>query len=117
MNKAETAKLLAVASAVDNRNVTPPMVEAWHEAVWSVSYEDARLALAQHRRSSTEYLQPAHIVQLAEAMSPDVRHVSGRDAWLLERNVDPSEFDAALADGATPEAVLRRFGLWMEVTS
>lgn len=61
MQRSQTAKLLAKAALVDNRTVDAMTVEAWHEAIGHLDYDDAMAALTEHRRTSTEYLQPAHI--------------------------------------------------------
>ncbi|WP_144061089.1 hypothetical protein [Agrococcus pavilionensis] len=58
------AKLLAVAATVDNRIVTREMVGGWMGAIGHLDYEASVRALHEHRRSSTEYLQPAHIAAL-----------------------------------------------------
>lgn len=61
MEKSETAKILAKAALIDNRHIDRETVEAWHEAIGHIDYETAMAALTIHRRTSTEYLVPAHI--------------------------------------------------------
>jgi len=64
MLKSQTAELLAIAAAVDNRKPTPAMLSAWHDVVGDVEYEDARAALVSHRKNSPGvYLEPGHIVK------------------------------------------------------
>lgn len=72
MTKLEVARLLTIASMVDNRTVAPETVEAWWEVIGHLDFEPARLALVQHRRDSTEYLLPAHIVKGARAHLPEL---------------------------------------------
>lgn len=67
MNSAEMWELLTVASIIDHRTVDDAMVAAWLEAIGDLTYEEARRALAVHRRTSTEYLLPAHLWRIAEA--------------------------------------------------
>jgi hypothetical protein len=62
VNKVEIAKLLARASAVDNRIITEESVQAWFELLSNVPYEFAVAAVNEHFKNSTEYLLPAHIV-------------------------------------------------------
>lgn len=58
------AKLLALAATVDNRIVTREMVGGWMAAIGDLDFEASVRALHEHRRSSTEYLQPAHIAAI-----------------------------------------------------
>lgn len=70
MDRRETKMLLIEASAVDNRVVSDPAVMAWADILEGVDYQDARKAMLEHRRSSTEYLQPAHIIALVKKQMP-----------------------------------------------
>lgn len=63
MTRSQTARLLAKAQLIDNRTVDEMTVEAWHEIVGHLDYDDAMEALTEHRRTSTLYLQPAHIIE------------------------------------------------------
>lgn len=62
MNKTQTAQMLTIASMVDSRTVAPETVEAWHEILGDLDFDMAREAMTRHRRESTDYLMPAHIV-------------------------------------------------------
>lgn len=62
MLKSETAQLLGKAALIDNRKVDSATVEAWHEIIGHIDYPVALIALTIHRRTSADYLQPAHIV-------------------------------------------------------
>ncbi|QIK62325.1 hypothetical protein G7068_03220 [Leucobacter viscericola] len=64
MNKPQTARLLTVAASIDPIAVTELTVEAWYEALSDLDYQEARQALAEHRRTSTEHIRPAHIIEL-----------------------------------------------------
>jgi len=62
MEKSETAKILAKAALIDNRRIDRETVEAWHEVIGHIPYDVAMTALTIHRRTSSEYLMPAHII-------------------------------------------------------
>jgi hypothetical protein len=62
VNLLEVGQFLAALSAHDNRTTSAESMEVWHQALDKVPYELARQALAEHIRTSTDYVQPAHIV-------------------------------------------------------
>jgi len=64
MDLRQTGQLLVRASVVDNRRVEEETIHAWHEVLADVDYTDAVDALLEHRRTSTEYLLPAHITRI-----------------------------------------------------
>lgn len=66
MNLREAKILLIEASAIDNRVVSDIAAKAWASALADVSYAEASAALVEHRRESTEYVQPAHIVRIVK---------------------------------------------------
>jgi hypothetical protein len=70
----ETAQLLAKAALVDNRQVAPETVLAWHEAIGGISYDVALEALTRHRRTSSDYLMPAHILNHAKTVNAERAH-------------------------------------------
>lgn len=61
MNKTEVAKLLTIASSIDNRNVNEVAVEGWYAVLHSLPFEDCARAVKAHFEDSTEYLMPAHV--------------------------------------------------------
>ena len=61
MNKTEVAKLLTIASSIDNRNVNEVAIEGWYAVLHTLPFEDAVNAVRQHFEDSTEYLLPAHV--------------------------------------------------------
>lgn len=75
MEKSQTAKLLAIAAAVDPIAVTKLTVETWHEVIGHLDFDAAREALREHRRTSTEVVRPAHILAIISP-KPDP------DAWM-----------------------------------
>lgn len=62
MKESETAKILAKAALIDNRHIDRETVKAWHEIIGHLDFGVALVALTIHRRTSTEYLMPAHII-------------------------------------------------------
>lgn len=74
MNKTEVAKLLTIASSIDNRNVNEVAVEGWYAVLHPLPFEDCARAVKAHFEDSTEYLMPAHVragvKRIREARSP-----------------------------------------------
>lgn len=110
MKKSETAALLALAAIVDNRTVIPatkdqpsPTVELWHAVIGDLGFQDAVAALHEHRRTSTEYLMPAHIVALVDQMTshrpPNItqERLQGLRQALAAAGVAPEAYEAARA--------------------
>lgn len=62
MTPSETAKILALASARDNRKVDDVMIGAWTEDLADVRFEDAREALSNHYRESRQWMMPVDII-------------------------------------------------------
>lgn len=107
MKPSETAVLLAKAAAIDSRTIDEITVAAWHEVVGDLALADAMVALTAHRRESTEYLTPNHIVTRVKAVQ------RGRvAAWKAENRCDVPEIPADL-DPIQERAWLRIF--WADV--
>ena len=68
MNKTEVAKLLTMASAIDNRTVGTETVEAWYMVIGDLDFDDCTSVMFQHFRSSGEYLTPRQIILGVEAL-------------------------------------------------
>jgi hypothetical protein len=66
VNKQETAALLVKIQLGDNREVTDLVVREWHDTIEHLEYTDCVEAVTLHRRESTEYMQPAHVVRLVK---------------------------------------------------
>ncbi len=72
INLEQTAKLLARIKIGDNRTVNDEVTMDWFHALdGQVTFVDAINAVSLHRRESTDYLQPAHIVRLAKRLRED----------------------------------------------
>jgi hypothetical protein len=61
VNRQQIGQLLTEAALIDNRAITPALVQIWHKYLEPFEYADAVAALDWHRINSTEYLVPAHI--------------------------------------------------------
>lgn len=64
----DTTRLLQHAGVIDHRRPDDAALLAWHELLGPYTLRDCLDALNAHRRESTEYLQPAHIVARVRAM-------------------------------------------------
>jgi hypothetical protein len=56
--------MLGKAALLDNRKVTKESAIEFAAALDPMTAEDARAAIEEHRRTSTEWLMPAHINQI-----------------------------------------------------
>ncbi len=72
MTPQETSAVLAMIGTYDRREFTPADVKAWH-AAWdhALTFEDARHAVSEHYRTSTDWLMPAHINRIAKSRRDD----------------------------------------------
>lgn len=77
MNIQETAAVLAKIKLIDNREVTELVIREWHDIINGLEYADAITAVREHRKKSTDYLLPGHVVAGAwrakEARERDAR--------------------------------------------
>lgn len=76
MQKSETALLLAFVQSLQGREVTELQVEAWHELLADVDYQDARDVVDAHYRSETRPIWPADIRRAT------VDRVPAEDSWM-----------------------------------
>lgn len=74
MNRSHTALVLAKIAALDSRSLddpkgtTTPILDTWHELIGHLRFEDCMQAVTEHRRESTEWLLPAHIITRVKAI-------------------------------------------------
>lgn len=64
----ETSRLLQHAGVIDHRRPDDSTLLAWHELLAPYTLSDCLDALRAHRRESTDYLQPAHIIARVRAV-------------------------------------------------
>lgn len=93
MSIEELTNLLVRIQVLDNRQVDQLTIEAWAPLMADVPYPAAVEAVNEHFRTSTAYLQPAHIVQavaqakraeLPATMSPEAPEDCGRHRWMAD---------------------------------
>jgi hypothetical protein len=93
MNNEAAAKLLAIVAAVDNRNTDLVSVQVWADALHGLDPDDCLQAIREHRRESTEYLTPAHVVARARQIMLDRRNRENAAALAIEAPIaDPDSF-------------------------
>lgn len=87
MRKSETAKLLTFARSVQGGEVTEVDVEAWHELIGGLVYEEAMRAVRDHFEHETRRLWPADLLHPQRRFDPDAHY-----AWLRSVGSDPEEW-------------------------
>lgn len=118
MNKTEVAKLLTMASAIDNRTVGVETVEAWFLVIGDLDFDDATTAMFSHFRSTTDYLTPRQIILGVESIERkrkfDARQAAVDAHFAMRDRVIELEWEkirAGQADDTKLDALLR--GEWM----
>lgn len=87
MNKLETKTIIDRVAILDNRKVTPEVIEAWHSVIGSIPFEIAQEALKLAQQDSTiKYLEPRHVYGWAKEA-----------AFRLDRQSRPVEPDIVSA--------------------
>lgn len=61
MNSSEVRELLMGIKLVDNRRVNDGTVEMWRRILSDLELDECKLAVIEHFRTSTQYLEPQHI--------------------------------------------------------
>lgn len=74
MNQAETARVLAVVQAFDNRSVGEINVAAWQRVLRDINFEDAQQAVIDHYCECRDWIMPADVRSAAIAIA---RHREG----------------------------------------
>jgi hypothetical protein len=67
----ETAKLLTVIAAYDNRNVQRETVIVWQQALAHLPLDVAQQAVVLHFKESTAYLMPGHVHALSRRVQDE----------------------------------------------
>jgi hypothetical protein len=67
VDREQIARLLTQASLVDNRRISEAHVEQWWRILNGCTYEEAELAVVEHFRNSSDYLQPRHVMTIVKA--------------------------------------------------
>lgn len=87
MNEPETRMILSQASGIDNRKITDAAIIMWHAAFTGFTYEEVKWALLEHVKTSTEYLAPAHLIEIIHTKRAEYRMMNPGisqhpDSWL-----------------------------------
>lgn len=61
MTPAQVAVILGLAALRDRRTVGDLEVQAWHQDIGDLDFDDAKEAVSRHYRLTTDWLMPAHI--------------------------------------------------------
>lgn len=93
MTPEQTKLILAKVALVDNRQADITAIAAWHEIIGHLEYVDALQAVTNHRRESTEYLMPAHIVAGAKKIRAERSTESARQRALTAKASRPKELE------------------------
>jgi len=97
VNKFELAQLLTIASAIDNRTVSPETVNVWHPIVGHIGFDIAVEAVQLHFGESDKYLLPAHVVagarRVQERRLRDARRSAPRAIGSQQITLDRAEFE------------------------
>lgn len=110
MSPAEVTRLLAIIATFDNRRVEESTIAAWAAVFdgtpWT--FAQAREAVIRHARTSTDYLQPAHVIAGARIVRDEEEREERRQRALNppERTYGdpkPADFDA-IVERAREEA-------------
>ncbi len=98
MDLDETAKLLTVIAAYDNRNVQRETVIVWQQALAHLTLDVAQQAVVLHFKESTAYLLPGHVNACARRVQDEQarRHRLARPA--IEQQQITLDRDAHEAD-------------------
>ena len=72
ITKSDTAKLLALCAAYDQRTIGEADVEAWHESLdcpWvpNIDLEEAHAAVISHYRETQQRIAPADVIKRVKA--------------------------------------------------
>lgn len=100
MKRSETALVLSRIAAIDNRRLDPPdsdindpmsmpVLNGWHELIGDLDARDVLAAVANHRRTSGEYLTPFHVIKGVKAIR-EARLKVGPSSGELMADVDPN---------------------------
>lgn len=87
MNRTETGILLTYIGELDGRQITRETVTAWHDVIGDIPLDDARRAVVEHFKASTDYLKPGHI----RASAKDLRK---RRLAEIGSVIDPNRADS-----------------------
>lgn len=109
MTHTEVAKVLAFAATFDNRKVDDFTIESWRLVIGHLRYDDAMQAIALHRRESSAYLEPAHVIACARRVATarheaNIRAIREGSEAERQRAPKPANFDSMVKAWRDPVA-------------
>lgn len=81
MNLPETARLLTMIAAFNNRTIGEADVIAWQSVLPDVPLEDAEEAVRRHYAENTEWLMPAHVRRLVRDIRTEREMTARATGW------------------------------------
>lgn len=96
MTPQQTAAVLGLIAIVDNREQDEVTIRHWHDLIGDLDYDDACDAVRLHRRSSPDYLQPAHVIA-------GVKRIRAHRARLAARDSQEEGYGGPARFARTPE--------------
>lgn len=100
MNPAQVAAVLGKAQIFDNREVSQPVILAWHEILAPYDYQLALDAVAAHYADGHRWIMPSHIVTYVKAHDPGAwdkakidEILGGPDYWSQPSPPDGQSFE------------------------
>ena len=117
MDKAQMAQLLTYVHSTQGGELTQLEVEAWHDAIGDLDYQDAMGAVRRLIRGSDARVKPAHVAAAVRSARNDAvaRQVESYNGRSVPR---PKNFEAmvAAAQHATAAAAAAGYGRGSEYT-
>lgn len=117
MIEPEAFQLLTLASARDNRAVTPEVAAVWAEDLHDVSAEEGRDALRAHYREKPDvWLMPGHIVEQVKRLRRDRERAARVQAALTPRQREAISHlpNRLLSHEEVMRLPLRDFYAWLD---
>lgn len=96
----ECKQVVAKIQLGDNRQVDRLVIMEWFDTIGFLNFEDAIQGVKLHRQESTDYLQPAHIIRLANRVK-DARAIANGPVFCPEHDEYPLPCLRCLRDGVT----------------
>jgi hypothetical protein len=81
MNLSQTAKLLSMIAAFNNRTIGEADVAAWQSVLPDVELPDAEEAVRRHYAENTEWLMPAHVRHLVRDIVQEREDLARATPW------------------------------------
>lgn len=81
MNLSETARLLSMIAAYNNRTIGEADVVAWQSVLPDVPLADAEEAVRRHYAEHTEWMMPAHVRRLVRDIAQERQAMATATGW------------------------------------